>query len=273
MSAYNRRADFLSVTPPFAMKLNVEPMPRRSWAEVVKNKDLLLEEEPVLETIVPAPRGARTALCRGELLVMLGHYGWIAPLQGIDHPEMSRHAGRIYLAKKDVRHGAVLQAGTEVAFYLYADGEGIGAEDCHSANEAACTQKDLVKSTMPHHQRQNRHSYPQQNWYGHASSYSYKRSHRESASIVGAPVILVRPEAAWFENSISGFTAPKAEASDASTSAGESSDTETPPGLVTKPWRRKSLQPMMAPPGLESAGKTMPDAVFLPPGLQLPSIS
>jgi len=70
-------------------------------------------------------------LCTGEFLVMLGHYGWIMALQDIDHPEADRHGGRIYLRASDLRPGYKPKQGDEVTFFLYADENGLGAEDCH----------------------------------------------------------------------------------------------------------------------------------------------
>jgi len=67
--------------------------------------------------------------------VMLGHYGWIMALQDIDHPEADRHGGRIYLRATDLRPGASPKEGDEVTFFLYADENGLGAEDCYATND------------------------------------------------------------------------------------------------------------------------------------------
>jgi len=67
---------------------------------------------------------------------MLGSYGWIKASQPIDHPEADRHGGRIYIHKKDFRSRSEPQAGDEVTFCIYADDNGIGAEDCYIVGEA-----------------------------------------------------------------------------------------------------------------------------------------
>jgi hypothetical protein len=82
-------------------------------------------------TVRPALRGERTALCTGSLHETKGHYGWILPYETIDHPEARKHRGGIYLDTRDIRPGTPLVKGDEVAFYLYADSHGLGAEDCH----------------------------------------------------------------------------------------------------------------------------------------------
>lgn len=87
--------------------------------------------------LVPAERGSLRTLCRGRLLAICGHYGWITSLDKIDHPdaESVRHEGRVYLKSTDVRHGCgPLKPGAEVLFALYADSDGLGAEDCHPAH-------------------------------------------------------------------------------------------------------------------------------------------
>lgn len=62
---------------------------------------------------------------------MLDYYGWIMPLGDIDHPEAARNGNRIFVHKDDVREGEALKAGCVVAFYLFVDENGLGAEDCH----------------------------------------------------------------------------------------------------------------------------------------------
>lgn len=105
----------------------------KSWADIVKRDDETAQvQEEKTNLVVPGERGSRRVLCTGELLVMLGHYGWIMSLVGIDHPDSKKHAGRVYLKGSDVRPGCNLTPGTVVAFYLYADADGLGAEDCHA---------------------------------------------------------------------------------------------------------------------------------------------
>jgi len=103
----------------------------KSWADIVKRGETAQVQEEKTNLVVPGERGSRRVMCTGELLVMLGHYGWIMSLMGIDHPDSQKHAGRIYLKGTDIRPGCNLTPGTVVAFYLYADADGLGAEDCH----------------------------------------------------------------------------------------------------------------------------------------------
>jgi len=107
-----------------------QPTPRKSWADIVKGRS-----ESKVEALRPAARGTHQCLCTGEFLVMLGHYGWISATQDIDHPEADRHGGRIYLKASDVRRGYTPKQGDEVSFFLYADDNGLGAEDCFATND------------------------------------------------------------------------------------------------------------------------------------------
>jgi len=104
----------------------------KSWAAIVKRGETAQVQEEKTNLVVPGERGSRRVMCTGELLVMLGHYGWIMSLMGIDHPDAEKHAGRIYLKGTDIRPGCNLAPGTVVTFYLYADADGLGAEDCHA---------------------------------------------------------------------------------------------------------------------------------------------
>jgi len=66
---------------------------------------------------------------------MLGHYGWIMASQDIDHSDADRHGGRIYLRASDLRPGYTPKPGDEVTFFLYADENGLGAEDCFATHD------------------------------------------------------------------------------------------------------------------------------------------
>jgi len=120
--------------------MNVETVKARatlSWAAIVKGRDseasaLESAENAVAErtAFLPGTRGSRACECRGQVLVMLAYYGWIAPLQDIDHPDADKHEGHVYVKSTDVAGGAELVPGQIVTFYLYADDQGLGAEDC-----------------------------------------------------------------------------------------------------------------------------------------------
>lgn len=94
-------------------------------------------------SVRPGQKGSLTTKCRGELLTMLGHYGWIKAHQHIDHPDASKHGGRIYVNKKDFRARSEPQAGDEVVFCVYADESGLGAEDCYVVGEGQFVEDEL----------------------------------------------------------------------------------------------------------------------------------
>jgi cold shock CspA family protein len=71
---------------------------------------------------------------------MLGHYGWILPLEDIDHPASAHTDGKVYIHKRDIADGTQLAEGDVVGFYLYSDDQGLGAE------EARCLEKATAKS-------------------------------------------------------------------------------------------------------------------------------
>jgi len=112
----------------------------RTWAQIVKGQDPSDDESTVDATqsfdasdesqLRPAARGERRCLCTGEILVMLGHYGWIMASEEIDHPDVAKTGGRIYVHSRDVEKGTRLMKGDQVSFFLYVDDQGLGAECC-----------------------------------------------------------------------------------------------------------------------------------------------
>ncbi|CAE7687544.1 Eif4e1b [Symbiodinium microadriaticum] len=58
-------------------------------------------------------------------------HGWIEPDCPIDHPEIVKHQGHIFVHGEDlVPKWRNLVAGAMVEFFLYYDGQGLGAEEC-----------------------------------------------------------------------------------------------------------------------------------------------
>lgn len=140
---------------------------QRSWAEIVKGVDSATtnmndfaeggvldfsgdffasstqqQEQfptPSRKVFKPGVRGAMTCLCYGRLLVILGHYGWIEARGTVDHPYADKNGGRIYVRWRDVVGD--VREGQIVCFYLYADGQGLGAERCQAA--LACDLKKI----------------------------------------------------------------------------------------------------------------------------------
>lgn len=71
---------------------------------------------------------------------MLGHYGWIMAFGEIDHPDVGKTGGRIYVHKRDLAKSVSLVQGDVVSFYLYVDEQGLGAECCSSPQSAVTGQ-------------------------------------------------------------------------------------------------------------------------------------
>jgi len=64
----------------------------------------------------------------GQVLAWKGKFGWIAPVDGIDHPEATKHEGKIYVGLNDLKGKKELSPGETVQFFCYSDGNGLGAE-------------------------------------------------------------------------------------------------------------------------------------------------
>lgn len=111
------------------MPVSIGTCQERSWAQIVKGKEV------PKKVIKPAERGSRQSPTCGELLVLLGHYGWIGNFEDeIDHQELERHAGRVYVSRDDLAKGSSMpKVGDKVDFFLYLDEQGLGAEDCRIA--------------------------------------------------------------------------------------------------------------------------------------------
>jgi len=151
---------------------------KKSWADIVKGRS-----EAKVEPLRPAVSGTHRCLCTGEFLVMLGHYGWIMSLQDIDHPEADRHGGRIYLRATDLRPGCTPKQGDEVTFFLYADENGLGAEDCY------CTH-DPHPPQPPAPPRQHGYSRPKKSW-GSLAQHTETRKYMSAAAKEFVPTVLV----------------------------------------------------------------------------------
>lgn len=151
---------------------------RKSWADIVKGRS-----ESKVAPLRPAARGTHRCLCTGEFLVMLGHYGWIMALQDIDHPEADRHGGRIYLKATDLRPGCTPKQGDEVTFFLYADDNGLGAEDCF------CTDNP-VPPQPPTPPKKQAYSRPKSSW-GNRAQHSESKAGMNASAKEFVPIVLV----------------------------------------------------------------------------------
>eukprot|EP00930_Biecheleria_cincta_P097517 TRINITY_DN89216_c0_g1_i1.p1 TRINITY_DN89216_c0_g1~~TRINITY_DN89216_c0_g1_i1.p1 ORF type:complete len:356 (+),score=90.12 TRINITY_DN89216_c0_g1_i1:45-1112(+) len=59
-----------------------------------------------------------------------GSYGWVKPVETIDHPAASKHGGKVYLHKQDLKDGKEsLEQGSTVLVKIYADASGLGAAE------------------------------------------------------------------------------------------------------------------------------------------------
>jgi len=68
---------------------------------------------------------------------MLNCYGWLMVYGNVDHPSAKKHGGDVYIHKDDVVSDEPLCPGDVVSFYLYADDQGLGAEECRVESKAA----------------------------------------------------------------------------------------------------------------------------------------
>lgn len=81
---------------------------------------------------------------------MLGHYGWIMGFGDIDHPDVAKTGGRIYVHKRDVAKGVSLVKGDVVSFYLYVDDQGLGAECCSLEHRVGADASEEFEPPVSH---------------------------------------------------------------------------------------------------------------------------
>mmetsp|Transcript_25231 Transcript_25231/g.58072 ORF Transcript_25231/g.58072 Transcript_25231/m.58072 type:complete len:455 (+) Transcript_25231:96-1460(+) len=88
--------------------------------------------------------GARSRVTKwrvnGTLADWKGGHGWIEPDRPIDHPEASKHKGRVFMAHKDVEE-EIDGVGAAVSFFVYKDTNGLGAEQVRPARAKAIIPK------------------------------------------------------------------------------------------------------------------------------------
>jgi len=96
-------------------------------------------DSSVTSALQPGARGSRQCWCTGQILTLLGHYGWILPLEDIEGNAAKKNGGKIYLDKKDISGGAEFAEGDIVGFYLYLDDMGLGAEAARCLKQASTT--------------------------------------------------------------------------------------------------------------------------------------
>jgi len=73
----------------------------------------------------------------GQVKSFKGDYGWIIPLEPVKHPQFK---GAIYVKASDIIGHQPLQAGMTVNFLVYADSQGLGAEQCRLLDDSGVQQ-------------------------------------------------------------------------------------------------------------------------------------
>jgi len=58
-----------------------------------------------------------------------GKFGWIRPLEPLDHEKAAKHGGRIFCSKDDIGDLEELAEGATVEFQVWEDASGLGAEE------------------------------------------------------------------------------------------------------------------------------------------------
>jgi len=74
----------------------------------------------------------------GKVKQWKGGFGFVVPSETIDHPLFT---GNLFLHKADVDRPEALEAGVAVTFYLYADPQGLGAEDCCIGDDSGAAEE------------------------------------------------------------------------------------------------------------------------------------
>jgi hypothetical protein len=241
-----------------------------SWTDVNDES----RQEIEAQTVVPVAKGVRSSPCLGEILSMHGKYGWIKPLQPIEHKDVHKHEGRIYLKARDMRRGEVPKAKSLVEFFLYADRDGLGAEDCHVVHEAENQQESACATWQkPWQQKWEKKSWQKWEKPWNSCAKGKHSSWKSSPASRPEPLVMVRPEQLLLQRgtaastrlvSASSFWCPEKpwtgdacvseDDSNDSTSAGDSASDvcdepeaflSPPPGLEIQPWM------VPPPPGLE----------------------
>jgi hypothetical protein len=64
-------------------------------------------------------------------------WGWIEPLDVVNHPQIKKNRGRIYVNKTDGRGYVKMEVGSHLDFKIYCDARGLGAVDCTQVQKGA----------------------------------------------------------------------------------------------------------------------------------------
>lgn len=66
----------------------------------------------------------------GEVIEWKKKFGWLRPLEAIEHEKADVHGGKVYIHEKDVIPEGPLEVGQTVEFHVYVDENSLGAEEC-----------------------------------------------------------------------------------------------------------------------------------------------
>jgi len=80
----------------------------------------------------------------GSITEWKGRFGWIVADEPVDHPEAHLKGGKIYLSQDDVVE-VISGVGAHVSFYVYSDGNGLGALSC-VPSDSETAQKKLTRA-------------------------------------------------------------------------------------------------------------------------------
>lgn len=69
----------------------------------------------------------------GKIVSWRGSFGWIQPTAPLNHPEAQRRGGKVYLSVSDAE-SEIGGVGSTVTFFVYSDGNGLGAMHCRPAD-------------------------------------------------------------------------------------------------------------------------------------------
>merc|ERR1719145_378204 len=72
----------------------------------------------------------------GTIKSWRGKYGWIEPAEPISHEKAEAHKGSLFVSMDDSMSGARLEMGTPVAYHIYEDESGLGAEEVEATGVA-----------------------------------------------------------------------------------------------------------------------------------------
>lgn len=71
----------------------------------------------------------------GTVVGWKGKYGWIKPLEEIDHEKAALRGGKLFAGLVDIIGATELEDGADVEFHIFEDDSGLGAEEIVQTSE------------------------------------------------------------------------------------------------------------------------------------------